>query len=281
MPGGRAKKGKMTVKAKKTARSKSAGAAHTTDGYIAKFPPAVRKVLQKMRAAIKRAAPQAKEKISYGMPAFELHGNLVYFAGYKTHIGFYATPTGHAAFAKELSRYKTGKGSVQFPLAEPLPVKLIEKIVKSRVKENLAKKTGAARKKPVSLQRGRELSVDEFLQQAQHPHTAAIQLLRKAILSCEKGISEEIKWNAPSFIFAGDNRLTFRLQPGNRVELILHRGSRPKPLGKFRFDDASGLVCWVAPDRGQIVIADLADAKKKVATIADIARGWFLANDKQ
>ncbi len=118
------------------------------DAYIAKFPPAVQKVLRQMRAAIGRAAPQAKEKISYAMPAFELNGNLVYFAGYKNHIGFYATPTGHAAFTKELSRYKTGKGSVQFPLAEPLPVKLIEKMVEFRVKENLAKKTGAARKMP-------------------------------------------------------------------------------------------------------------------------------------
>ena len=277
-----AAEGEMAAKVKKTAKPKSAedSTVRTTDAYIGAFPPAVQKVLQQLRATIKRAAPQATEKISYAMPAFELHGPLVYFAGYGTHVGFYATPTGHAAFAKELARYETGKGSVQFPLDEPLPVKLIEKIVKFRVKENFAKKGSAAGKAwPVS-KRGAGLSVDAYLQQAQHPHTAAIQLLRKAILSCEKGISEEIKWNAPSFIFAGDNRLTFRLQPGNRVELILHRGSRPKPLGKFRFDDDSGLVRWVAPDRGQIVIADLPDAKKKLKAITDITRRWFAANRK-
>lgn len=270
----------MTSKTKKSAKTKStrAGAAHTTDAYIAAFPPAVQKVLQQLRAAIKRAAPEATEKISYGMPAFELHGNLVYFAGYRQHIGFYATPTGHAAFAKELARYKTGKGSVQFPLAEPLPIRLIEKMIRFRVKENLAKRTGAARKAAPAPKRGARVSVDDFLERAKHPHTPAIQLLRKAILGCEKDISEEIKWNAPSFIYAGDNRLTFRLQPGNRVELILHRGSRPKPLGKFQFPDDSGLIRWVAPDRGQIVIAGLADAKKKLATITGIARRWFAAN---
>ncbi len=270
----------MTAKAKKTARSKSASkvAAGTTDRYFAKFPPPVRKVLQQMRAAIKRAAPQAKEKISYGMPAYELNGNLVYFAGYERHIGFYATPTGHAAFAKDLARYKKGKGSVQFPLDEPLPLKLIEKMVKFRVEENLAKKRRAARKQPVSPKNGQKLSVDEFLQHAQHPHTAAIQLLRKAILGCAKGTSEQIKWNAPSFIYAGDNRLTFRLQPRNRLELILHRGSKTQPLANFHFPDDSGLIHWVAPDRGQIVIADLADAKKKLATITIIVKRWFAAN---
>lgn len=140
----------MATTAKKPAKPKSAKttAAGAVDAYIAAFPPAVQKALQQLRAAIRRAAPVAQEKISYGMPAFELNGNLVYFAGYKNHIGFYATPTGHAAFAKELARYKTGKGSVQFPLAEPLPIRLIEKMVEFRVKENLSKKNKNARKKP-------------------------------------------------------------------------------------------------------------------------------------
>lgn len=109
------------------------------DDYIARFPPATQRALKQVRAAIRRAAPAAEEKISYGMPAFVLHGNLVYFAGYKNHVGFYATPRGHAAFKKELARYKTGKGSVQFPLDLPMPVGLIAKMVKFRVKENLEK----------------------------------------------------------------------------------------------------------------------------------------------
>ena len=130
----------MKSRSKKSTQPEAANAARSIEAYISSFPPAVQKALRQLRAVIRRAAPLAVEKISYAMPAFELNGNLVYFAGYKKHIGFYATPTGHAAFQKELARYKTGKGSVQFPLNEPLPVKLIEKMVKFRVKENLAKK---------------------------------------------------------------------------------------------------------------------------------------------
>lgn len=109
------------------------------DAYIASFPPATQKILQQVRETIQKAAPEAKEKISYAMPAFELHGNLVYFAAYDKHIGFYALPSGNAAFQKELSAYKMGKGSIQFPIDEPMPIDLIAKIVQFRVQENLEK----------------------------------------------------------------------------------------------------------------------------------------------
>jgi uncharacterized protein YdhG (YjbR/CyaY superfamily) len=108
----------------------------TMDEYIAASSKEVRQLLKQMRTAIKAAAPEAEELISYGMPAYKQNGMLVYFAGYKNHIGFYATPTGHKAFIKELAKYKQGKGSVQFPAEEPLPLALITKIVKFRVKEN-------------------------------------------------------------------------------------------------------------------------------------------------
>lgn len=110
------------------------------DEYINSFPKETQKYLKQMRAAIKKAAPKAEEGIGYKMPAYKLNGRpLVYFAGYAKHIGFYATPTGHKEFKKELSVYKEGKGSVQFPLDETLPIALITKIVKFRVKENLEK----------------------------------------------------------------------------------------------------------------------------------------------
>lgn len=96
-------------------------------------------MLEQIREIIIKAAPKAEELISYKMPAYKYHGVLVYFAGYKNHIGFYAAPTGHEAFKRELSIYKTGKGSVQFPLDQPMPLNLISKIVKFRVKENLKK----------------------------------------------------------------------------------------------------------------------------------------------
>ena len=113
----------------------------TIDEDIAVFPKNVQAILEEVRATIRKAAPEAEETISYAIPTFTLNGHLVHFAAFKGHIGFYATPTGHEAFQKELSGYKVGKGSVQFPLDEPMPLGLITKIVKYRVKENLSKQT--------------------------------------------------------------------------------------------------------------------------------------------
>ena len=108
------------------------------DQYIAQFPDEVKQQLKEIRKIIKEAAPEAVELMAYGMPSYKTHGKpLVYFAGYKNHIGFYATPSGHEQFAKELSQYKQGKGSVQFPMDQPMPYDLIKRIVAFRVKENL------------------------------------------------------------------------------------------------------------------------------------------------
>lgn len=109
------------------------------DEYKALFPYEVQLILQQVRDTIQKAAPEAEEIISYGMPAYKFHGMLVYFAAFKNHIGFYALPTGNFAFQKELSIYKTGKGSVQFPLNQPMPLDLISKIVMFRIQENLKK----------------------------------------------------------------------------------------------------------------------------------------------
>ena len=113
----------------------------TIDEYIALFPKETQTILEEIRATIKKEAPEAEETISYKMPAFKYNGILVYFAAFKSHIGFYALPTGHKEFAKELSSYKTGKGSVQFPLNKPMPLTLIRKIVKFRMLENLSKQS--------------------------------------------------------------------------------------------------------------------------------------------
>jgi len=109
------------------------------DEYIGSFPNDVQEILEKIRLTIQEAAPDATEKISYSMPAFEQNGIVVYFAAFKNHIGLYALPTGHEAFKEEFLPYKSGKGSVQFPFNKPIPYDLITKIVKFRVKENLEK----------------------------------------------------------------------------------------------------------------------------------------------
>jgi len=112
----------------------------TIDEYIEAFPTNVQNILEKMRKTIRKAAPEAIEVISYQMPTFKLNGkNLVHFAAFKNHIGFYPIPTGIEAFKEELSQYKQGKGSVQFPIDKPIPYDLVEKVVKYRVKENLGR----------------------------------------------------------------------------------------------------------------------------------------------
>lgn len=107
------------------------------DRYISTFPKGTQKILKQVRATIKKTAPNAEETINYGIPTFTLNGNLVHFAGFKNHIGFYPAPSGIKAFSDELSIYKGAKGSVQFPIYKPMPLKLISKIVKFRVKENI------------------------------------------------------------------------------------------------------------------------------------------------
>ena len=111
----------------------------TIDEYIAGFPDGVQEILEKIRGIIREAAPDAQETIKYAMPTFTLNGNLVHFAAFKKHIGFYPVPTGIEAFKDELSAYEGGKGSVKFPLDQPIPFDLIGKIVAFRVKQNLEK----------------------------------------------------------------------------------------------------------------------------------------------
>ena len=116
------------------------------DEYIAAFPKDIQKVLGELRATIRASAPGAEEKISYGMPAFALKGNLVYFAAFKNHIGFFPTSSGIRAFKRELAAYELSKGTVRFPYGRPLQLKLIGKIVKFRVAENLER----AEKRPIT-----------------------------------------------------------------------------------------------------------------------------------
>lgn len=109
------------------------------DTYISEFPEEIRIILEQIRCTIQQAAPEAKETIKYGMPTFVLNGNLVHFAAFKNHIGFYPAPTGIDAFNDELAVYRTGKGTIQFPTGKPIPFDLITKVVNFRVRENMKK----------------------------------------------------------------------------------------------------------------------------------------------
>ncbi len=125
----------------------SQSAPKTIDEYIAGFPRDVQAILQQIRATIREEAPEAREAIKYQMPTFVLNGNLVHFAAFKKHIGFYPTPTGTEHFQKEIAGYKAGKGSIQFPLSEPIPFELIREIVKFRVRESREEAEAKRKKK--------------------------------------------------------------------------------------------------------------------------------------
>jgi uncharacterized protein YdhG (YjbR/CyaY superfamily) len=120
------------VDAMKTGRA----APKTIAQYIAAFPPDVRRTLRRIRATIRKAAPAAEEVISYQMPTYKLHGNLVHFAAYPNHIGFYPAPRAIESFKKELAAYEGSKGTIKFPIDKPVPLGLITRIVKFRVKDN-------------------------------------------------------------------------------------------------------------------------------------------------
>lgn len=127
--------------------------AKNIDDYIARYPAEVQAILQKLRETIRKAAPEAKETINYMMPTFTLEGNLVHFAAFKNHIGFYPAPSGIDQFRNELSKYELSKGTIRFPIDQAIPLELVTKIVQYRVQENLNK---AAAKKNKAKAKAKE-----------------------------------------------------------------------------------------------------------------------------
>ena len=125
---------------------------------------------------------------------------------------------------------------------------------------------------------GRAGNVDAFMAELQHPLKPGIEQLRSAILSSNDQITEHVKWNAPSFCYAGVDRATFRLQPGDRLQLVLHRGAKTRDdTADFRFEDASGLLEWLAPDRAIVTFTDLADVDARQAAVVDLVNRWVTA----
>ena len=198
--------------------------AANVDEYIDSFPLPVRKLLEQVRKVIRQAAPDAKEAISYQMPGYKLDGMLVYFAGWKNHLGFYPSTSGISNFKKELSGYTIAKGSVQFPYDKPLPLDLIRDIVKFRAQENREK---AAAKKTPTKNSGKakpagEDPVDSWLNKQDTAGKKNFNTIRKIIRKVSPGISERIKWNAPSYHYKEKDFLTFGPYRDKRILLVFH-----------------------------------------------------------
>jgi uncharacterized protein YdhG (YjbR/CyaY superfamily) len=194
------------------------------DDYISIYPKKIQKLLQTIRTTIAKAAPDAEEAISYQIPTFKLKGNLVHFAAFKNHLGFYPGADGVATFKKELSKYETSKGTIQFPFDQILPLKLISDIVKYRVmvNENKAK----AKSKPKAVTKTKTPSdadpVEQYLKVSDPKWKEAIEVIRKIIKSVDTGIAERIKWNAPSYHFLQQDIVTFGPVKSDKVLLVFH-----------------------------------------------------------
>jgi uncharacterized protein YdhG (YjbR/CyaY superfamily) len=192
------------------------------DSYIASFPKETQKLLEQVRAVIRQAAPEAEEVISYAMPAFKWKKVLVYFAAYKNHIGFYPTSSGIAAFTKDISKYKSSKGAVQFPFDKPLPLQLIKKIVLFRVKEVQAKETAKKLKicpKGHSYYKSSDCPACPICEEARKPQEGFLSILvapaRRALEN--KGI-----------------KTLKQLSKYSEVELLQWHGLGPSTLPKLR-----------------------------------------------
>ncbi len=194
----------------------------SADEYIRRYPPKVQAGLKKIREAIKAAAPDAIEVISYGMPAYKYQGMLAYFAAHSHHYGFYPFKSAINAFAKDLAGYEKGPGTVRFPFDKPVPAALIRKMIAFRVKENqekaVARKAGKAlkAKKPAGAD-----PVEAYMKKLSHPMKAEAEALRKIIKNANPKLSERIKWNAPSYYYK-DDIVTFGPQRKSKILLVFH-----------------------------------------------------------
>ena len=255
------------------------------DQYIAGFPVATRKLLETIRATIRKAAPDAKETINYGIPTFTLNGNLVHFAAFKNHIGFYPAPSGIGHFSKELSIYKGAKGSVQFPMDKALPLALVSKIVRFRVRENVKKSQVKTISKPTTGKNKitEQEQVTDHIKKLEPSLAKVVEAIRKIILGANKSIGERIKWNNPSFYYMGEMKefdpkdykrdiAVFNLARG-RIMLVLPTGANIK--------DSSALLEGDYKDGRRIInFTDMADVKLKEKHLRHVIKLWLDSVEK-
>jgi len=256
------------------------------DNYIASFPKETQKLLEQVRNTVRKAAPEAEEAIKYGIPTLILNGNLVHFAGYKNHIGFYPAPQGLEEFKEELSGYKGAKGSVQFPIDQPLPLELITRITKYRVESNLEKLETKSKKKETSKPKkpsDQEL-VTAHIQKLAPELQETIETLRQIILKTDQEIGERIKWNNPGFYYTGEMKpfdpkeykreiAVMNLHKG-KIMLVFPSGAKAK--------NTEGLLEGNYEDgRRTVIFKDLDDVKSKEKSLQNVVREWLMLVEKE
>ncbi len=159
----------------------------------------------------------------------------------------------------------------------PKALKLLKEALEAEGLCFAASASGPAKRKPASSSNADPFEVAKFMAELKHARKDEIEFIRAAILEADKELTERIKWNAPSFGCLDDDRVTFRLQPKDRVQLIFHRGAKVKAGDGFRFDDSTGLLEWAAPDRGVLTFADMDDVKAKRSALVKLVKAWLRA----
>jgi uncharacterized protein YdhG (YjbR/CyaY superfamily) len=258
-------------------------AAKTIDEYLKSLPGDVRMTLEKLYKAIKSAAPDAEELISYGMPAFKHQGMLVYFAAFKDHCSFFPGSSQIVQLYDELKPFKTSKGTIQFTVDKPLPVALVKKIVKARVEENEARhsaklisKASKRAKSPVKVSKlskpTEDQQVNEYMTKLKDEQKKDIEAVRKLIKkSCAK-LNERIKWNAPSYYYKQDI-VTFGPYKTHKLLLVFHH---PAVV-----NIKSDLLQGDYKDRRLVYFKDAKDAGKNKKELARIINEIVKQIDKQ
>jgi uncharacterized protein YdhG (YjbR/CyaY superfamily) len=250
------------------------------DIYISTFPKSTQNRLKKIRETILKIAPEPEKPINYKMPAYKYKGVLVFFAGYKNHIGFYPSGTAIIKFKKELAKYKGGKGSIQFPLDQDLPIDLIEKIVKFRYKENQTKwdtktRTKSNRKSELKIANS---PVDEYIQKLEPTLGELIKKIGKLILKLDKNITEQIKWNSVSYYYHGPMK-PFDPKEYKRDLLVINL-TKGYPLLVFptgsRINGFDGVLEGNYKDgRRLLPIKDAKELKIKEQALMKIIQAWL------
>ncbi|MBI5852411.1 MAG: DUF1801 domain-containing protein [Planctomycetes bacterium] len=237
------------------------------DEYLAALPDPQRKALQKLRATIRSAAPDAEECISYRLAAFRQDGMLVAYGATGKHCAFFPmNATSVAAHAAALAGWSTSKGTIRFQPETPLPAALVRRIVKERLAENAASR-GATRDTG---------AVDAFLAELDHPLKAEFAVVRTQILAAAPGIEDGIKWNAPSFR-TSDWFATLFLRATDRVQLILHFGAKAKDGTKcfVSIEDPEGMIEWLATDRAMVTVGTGKQLARRRKALQDLVRAWI------
>lgn len=243
--------------------------AKDADAYLAKLSADKRATLAKVRQAIRAAAPEAEEGLSYGMPAFIQGKPIAGYSASAAHCSYFPMSGAITAqFEDELARYDVTKGGFRFPIGKPPPATLIRKLVKARLAEIAEaapkKKTAAKKAKPAD-------DVDGLLDGLKHPQRKEIDAIRRAIRGADKSISEGVKWNAPSFR-THEWFATVNLRSKKELQVILHLGAKVR-AGQKRpeITDPSGLLKWLANDRAMATVLDTPADRKALAAIV---RQW-------